>query len=279
MHVARLAQRLQQRHLGDGQPRVAEEGEPRWQVQLRSVGPEQFQCPLVAHVGRWVGDPHHQPSPQRGLPSQVVVEGLTGAVRVATVPPVGHQGRALHGVRREQCGQPAGHGIAPVAPHQCLVTVESMAEVGGEGGAPRLVETRVDGLQERPDQPVGIPRVVALTPEEERHQGPRAQEADAGADPVVTGGTGAEPVRQPLREPPFDTFGRHHDNIAGEGVLERCGQQVRQPVGEHVGSRGAMDPETHRGSIARSTDSVRPDDNHPMHRRTAAPLREGRRGT
>ena len=40
-----------------------------------------------------------------------------------------------------------------------------MAQVVGQRGAPRLVEGVVDGGQQRPDQAVGLPRVVAVAVE------------------------------------------------------------------------------------------------------------------
>ena len=45
-------------------------------------------------------------------------------------------------------------------------------------------------------------------------------------------GPGAETVREPLGEPALHAPGRHHDDLLGEGVGQRIGEQVSQGVGE-----------------------------------------------
>ena len=62
----------------------------------------------VALTGRGRADPRDEQAPQLGLPGEVGVERAAGAVGVAAGLPVGEQGRPLHGVRREQPGQPPG---------------------------------------------------------------------------------------------------------------------------------------------------------------------------
>ena len=105
-HVARRAR--QQLDLGDRQPRVAEEGEPVGQVELRSVrsaaAPPSRSCRTS---GGGAGDPGEQPTPQLGLPEQVGVEGLPAPSVSRPGAPVGRPGRPLHGVRREDAGQPS----------------------------------------------------------------------------------------------------------------------------------------------------------------------------
>ena len=132
--VAELAERLQQLDLGDRQPGVAEQREPatagRAPRRRRAARASVSACRTS---GARRVDPRDQPPPQLGLPAQVVVERSTGAVGVAALAPVGDQRRPLHGVRREQAGQPPGDGVAAVAPQRRLVAVEPVAEVGRRG--------------------------------------------------------------------------------------------------------------------------------------------------
>ena len=53
-----------------------------------------------------------------------------------------------------------------VAPQLASLAVPAVTQVERQRGAPRLTETGVDGLEQRPDQPVGIPRVIALAAEQ-----------------------------------------------------------------------------------------------------------------
>ena len=78
-----------------------------------------------------------QPSPQLGLPGQVGVEVAAGPVGVAPLAPVGDEGGPLDGVRREQRREPDGHAVAAVAAYLGVVARQAVAEVGGQGRAPR----------------------------------------------------------------------------------------------------------------------------------------------
>ena len=200
----------------------------------------------MADVGRVVVDPLEQPAPQLGLPAQVVVERFTGTVGVAALAPVGDQGRPLHGVRPEQAGEPPGNGVAPVASELCLVTVEAVAEVGRQGGAPGLAEAVVDRGEQRPDQVVGVPGVVAVAVEQHRDQRVRAEEPDAGAHPVPAARPDAQPMAEPLGQPALHALRRHHHDLLGERVVEGRGHQLAERVGELVGARCAVEMEGHR---------------------------------
>ena len=57
---------------------------------------------------------------------------------------------------------------------------------------------------------------------------------------------GAQDVRQPLAQPPFDAAGRHQDEFLGERVGQWVGQQCAQPVGQQVGALGTVDVKCHR---------------------------------
>ncbi len=239
--VTSLAERAEQLHLGDRQPGVAEEGEPVRQVETvecRSVAVAQHRHRLaVAHVGRRLPDVGEQPAPQLRLPEQVGVEGRAGAVGVATGAPVGDEGRSLHGVRREDAGQPARDRPAASAAEVTFVAGDTVAEVAGKGGRPRLVERGVEDLEQRPHQPVGIPGVVALAVEQQRDEGPRAEEAHPGTDAVTAGRAGAEPMGEPLGQPALHTAGGHGHDLGGERIGQRGGEQVAELVGQEVGAR------------------------------------------
>ncbi len=196
-------------------------------------------------VGRRLVDAAEQAAPQLGLPQQVGVEGSTGPVGVARLAPVDDQRRPLDGVGREQAGQPTGDGVAAVAAELAVVTFEAVSEVGGQRGAPRLAQAVIDDRKQRPDQAVGVPRVVAVAAEQHRDEGTWVEEPHAGADPVAAGGRRTQPVRESLGQPPLDPFGRDDDDLLGERVVERSREQVAQRVGEHVGALGRMHRERH----------------------------------
>ena len=109
----------------------------------------------MPHVRGLGGHRGGQSSPELGLPQEVGVERLAGTVGVATRGPVGDQARPLHGVRREEAGEPTGDGVAPPHPEVGLCGRQAVAEVTGQGGGPGLVEGGVDGGEQRPDQGVG----------------------------------------------------------------------------------------------------------------------------
>ncbi len=181
-----------------------------------------------------------------GLPDEVGGERAAGTVGHQSLAPVGDQLRALHGVRREQSGQAARDGVATVAAHRLLLAVRPVPEVARQVGAPGLVEGVVDGREQRPDEPVGVPQVVAVTVEQQRDQRARVEEPDAGTDTVAAARSDAEPVGEPLGEPALDTLGGHHHDLVGERVVQRCGEQLAEAVGELVGARGAVEVERHR---------------------------------
>ena len=53
------------------------------------------------------------------------------------------------------------------------------------------------------------------------------REQDVGADPVLLcGRVGSQPVGQSLGDPPLDTAGGYGDDLRGERVGERRGEEV-----------------------------------------------------
>ncbi len=246
VHVAVPGQRAEQLDLGDGDPGVAEEREPGRQVEAGVVRLEPLDRAGVADVGRVGVDRGQHPPPQLGLPVQVVVERAAGAVGVAARAPVGHERGPLGGVGGVEGSETDGHGVAPVATQLGRLALAVVAEVPRERGQPRLTQVGVDRGEQRPHQALGVVGVVALAPQQQRDQGARVEEPDAGADPVAAARADPEPVGQPLREPPLDPLGGHHHHLVGERVVERGRQQLAEGVGELVGARSAVQVQGHR---------------------------------
>ena len=73
----------------------------------------------------------------------------------------------------------------------------------------------------------------------------RGQEPHARADAVATARAGAEPVGEPLGQPPLDATRRNDDDLLGERVVERFREQRAEPVGEQVGRIGTMHLQRH----------------------------------
>ena len=113
-------------------------------------------------------------------------------------------------------------------------------------GAPIAV---VDHLEQRPRQPVGAPGVLGVAVEQHRHQRVGRHEVDAGAHAVTAAGAHAEPVREPLGEPPLHAARGHDDDLARERVGERGDQQVREAVGERVGALGGVEVQGHGATL------------------------------
>ena len=101
--------------------------------------------------------------------------------------------------------------------------------------------------------PSGLPRRVpranlvagGATQQQTQQGGPQVSRApddvrgrredDVGAHPVVPAGD-AEPVGQPLREPPLDPARGDGDELGCEGVVRRVGEHVGQGLDEPVGA-------------------------------------------
>jgi len=97
-------------------------------------------------------------------------------------------------------------------------------------------------------------RHFGLTTDEQRHQRPGLEEPDAGADPVATS-SDAEPVRQPLGQPPLDaTRGNDHD-LLGKGVAEGRREQVAERLRQQVGARCPVQVKRHGATLGGAADS------------------------
>jgi hypothetical protein len=251
MYVAVLGQARQQLDLGDREPGVPEQRESRGQVErLRSIT-QLGKGVGVANVRRRCVDPVGESPPEFGLPAQVAVDSVPAAVGVVTSAPVRQDARPLHGVRREEPRQSRGDGVPASLTKLRLSAGVEVAEVPRHRLAPGLVERGVEYGEQRPHHRVGRPGVVIGKPENSGDQRARRREPHAGAHPVASARRGAQPMREALREPSFDTLRRHDDKLFGERISKRYGEHVAHRVGEQVGSLGAMQVQGHRGSMPR----------------------------
>ena len=82
VHVAQLAERAEQLHLGDRQTGVPEQRQPGRQVEAVTAAAQPLQRLGVADVGRRPTHPLHEAAPQLGLPQEVVVELVSRRRRV-----------------------------------------------------------------------------------------------------------------------------------------------------------------------------------------------------
>ena len=216
----------------DGQAGVAEERDPRGQVDARrgrrAAGSSVAACRTCGGSARHRGG---ESPPELGLPGEVGGERRPGTVGVAARGPVGDQARPLHGVRREEAREPTGDGVAPPAPQVGLLAggrpwPRCRARVAAHGSSRR----RVDGGQQRPDQGVGCPRVVVAGAGDLGDQRGRRAEVDARADAVGPAVTGAEVVGEALGQPALDALGRApRPPRSRTGRPAACGGRRRVP--------------------------------------------------
>ena len=244
----------EQLDLRDGHPGVAEQRDA-WR-QVTGTGAQPLQRRGVPLVRVWGGDSLREGTPQWWLPGQVAIERVAEPVGGVAGGPVDQQLRPLCGVRREQAGEPPCDGVAAAAPELRLVAGVPVPQVQRQSGCPRLVEAAVEHRQQRPGKCVGRPRIVVAGAGQLGDERPREPELDAGAD-AVTGalGGGAEPVRQPLAQPPLHPASRHEHQLGCERVLRRRRQQLAERVGEQVGPRGAVEVEHHSATLCAGTDA------------------------
>ena len=246
-------ERAQQLDLRGRHPGVAEQRDARRQVGRSGAQPLDG-CGVPLGRDRRA-DRSRQGAPERRLPGQVGVEVAAEAVAVAAGGPVDQELRPLGGVRREQAGEPARDGVAAPTPELRLVAGVTMAEVERQGGRPRLVEALVEHRQQGPGERVGRPRVLVTGAGQLGDQRPREPELDAGAHSVSPARRGAEPVREPLAEPPLHAAGRHEHQLGRERVVQRRRQQLAEGIGEQVGPRGAVEVEHHSATLCGAADA------------------------
>ena len=232
--VAVLGQRLEHGQTAGGQPRQPEQGEARRQVgELRLRA--QARARVLDPLGRpGLGDRRVQAPPQLGLP----------AVAAAARPLV-QQRRPVQRVAVVQRRQVADGREAPVG----------LGQVLGEQRQPRLAEAAVDDLQQRPDRPLGQPRVGLRVDARGRgdrglREPPRRREVDVRADAVRAPGRSAQARRQALRQPPLHPARGDGDDLGRERVGRRHGEQLAERGDQPVGPLGAVDVERQPSRLA-----------------------------
>ena len=204
----------------------------------RPAGRERGQRPLVPHVGRRRADPRHQPTPQLGLPREVLGQ-RSEAVGVVARAPRPHQ---VHGAgaayEEKQPGQPVGDGVATARAQLALLAVDAVPEVSGRAWrtTARRAQSSITSSsgQTRRSGSHGSSR---SRPSSIADQRARAEEAHPRAHAVAAARAGAESVGEALGEPALDTLGRHHHDLLLERVVQRRGEQRAEPVREQVGAR------------------------------------------
>ena len=259
MHLARGGEGVEELDLRHAESGVPEEGEP---VRQRQVTPFARAQPghglLVTHVGRRGVDGRDEPAPQLRLPGQVGIErGAVQPVGVPALAPVAQQLGAAGRVPVEEPGEPQRDRVPSPGPDLSHFGVRLAvgAEVPGEVSAPWLAERVVDDLQQGPDEVLGQPRVVLVAAGEHRDERAGTKELHSRADPVSASAGGAEPVREPLRQPPLDALLGHDDDLPGEGVRQRARQQLAELVGEDVGPLCAVEVKSHAPTVSAPADN------------------------
>ncbi len=162
------------------------------------------------------------------------------------VLPVDEQLRALPGVGGEEAGEAARDGVAAALAQLLFLAGFEMAEVRGKRLAPVVAATGVDDVEQRPHHGVGGPRIVTVDAADLGDQRARVAEGDACAD-AVRAGAAAQEVAQPLTQPALDALGGDDDDLFGERIVQRVGEQGTQAVGEKVGAFSAVKVQAHRG--------------------------------
>ncbi|SIM04936.1 Uncharacterised protein [Mycobacteroides abscessus subsp. abscessus] len=139
-------QGIEQFDIGDGEPRMPEQGYARWQIRRRLA---QASTDLVVSNMRGNRvDPRHQRAPQRRLPRQI-------RFRRVTVEPGDQQLRTLTRIGREQPRKAPGHRVAAALAQLTFLAGLERPEVRGQRDGPGLVQVLVDHRQQRPHQRSG----------------------------------------------------------------------------------------------------------------------------
>ena len=237
--VAVLGERDDDVELRGCQPGGPEQRQPVRQVYQIRLGAQPLAGSGEALGRARQADPAADLPPQLRLPAQVV-----GHVGVVAVRPGPEHRRAMGTIGVVQGGEMAGGGQPPSGAMGERGVAD--AEMSRERRAPLLRRALVDGLEQRPDQPVGTPRIVVGLDTSGTSQGVgdqrrRVWEPHVGAHAVLLAGRRAEDVGQPLRDPPLDTPGRNRDDLGRERVARRLTKHLSEPVDQPVGALGPVD--------------------------------------
>ena len=229
-----------------GQPREAEQREPRREVGEARVGAQRpARRAARARRGSGTGSRVAQPPPQLGLPA--------GAL--ARRPPLEHLG-PVERVAVEQPGDVADAREAPPAPR----LVGRVAEVVGEPApatARAATRRRSPAAARRPARAATGPRrgrsptpAPPRRPAAARAAGSRRSRTRRRARPGAT----PEPGRHPLAQPALHPARGHGDDLARERIRQRIGEQRGQRRDERVRAFGSMDVQHLAATVGRRTD-------------------------
>ena len=179
VNLARLGEGRQDLEVAGGQARYPEQRDPaRQSHDCRVLA--QARAGRLDPLGRaWNREALAHPAPQLRLPDARRRQWPPRAVAVFVARPGAQHLRTADRVAVIELGDVADDREAPI-----------VLEVRCQGGQPRLGQRLVDGLQQRPHQPLGRPRIgVVLDPRRRRErdadQRPREREVDVGADTIA----------------------------------------------------------------------------------------------
>lgn len=252
-----LTERPDDGHLAAGDPGVSEEGQTAGEVQVTGVvrvGAEGRNDTVQPNVRRLAAHLLEHQSPQVGLPRQIGGQLSVKAVALPPGAPVRDHAGTLEGIVGEESREPTSHGIPPAAAQLALDARHPVTKMGRQGVCPPFRHGGIERTQDRPGELFGVPRVVALDAQHERHERVRVEEADTGTDAVVAPGASPQTMRESLGQPALDTFGRHRDDLGREGVVERVAQQLGEAVGQSRGARRPVHGQGHGLTLTGPTD-------------------------
>ena len=124
-----------------------------------------------------------------------------------------------------------------------IIAITALAgtpEMSSKRGKPRLIEAAINNLNQRPNSPLRKPRIpLRIDPRSSRNsvadQPPRRRKLNVGANTVGPTITGAKSNGHPLGKPPLHTARRHRNDISGERIGKRIGEQGAKRPDQAVG--------------------------------------------
>ncbi len=162
----------------------------------------------------------------------------------------------MQGVAVEQVGE-LPDTREPARATSRIWLVRSPVQMSCEARQPGLGESFVDDLEQRPDRPVGQPRVCVGLDAGHRRDGvadqpARRRELDVGAHAVEAPGRRAEATRHSLGEPALHAARRDGDDLGGEGVGEGVEQKGAKRVDQAVCPFSSVDVEHEWSSLGQA---------------------------
>jgi hypothetical protein len=121
-------------------------------------------------------------------------------------------------------------------------------EMRRQAAQPRLVQTPINDLEQRPDRPLRQPRIgISVDPRRRCHrvadEPARRREFDIRAYPIATFPARPDPIRHSLCQPALHPARGHGDDLRREWIGHRIGQERTQRLNQAVGPLSSMDVE------------------------------------